>query len=243
MTDKSPAEPSPSVLDAAKIIRTVERLSQRIHERFPHSGLHRISQQLLTIARQTKERSEAIERPILWLRIVIGLLVLLILLGIIGAITRVDIPSGGLHFFDFVQALEAGINDVVLVGAGIFFLITLENRIKRGRAMRALHELRALAHVIDMHQLTKDPDRLLIQLIETPSSPRHAMTPYELSRYLDYCSELLSLIGKIAALYIQEYDDAQVSESVNEIELLTTGLARKIWQKLMIVHSVYHETN
>ncbi|MEZ4657666.1 MAG: hypothetical protein R2911_08850 [Caldilineaceae bacterium] len=62
MTDESHFEPPPSVLDAAKIIRTVERLSQRIDERFPHSGLHRVSQQLLTIAQQTKERSEAIER-------------------------------------------------------------------------------------------------------------------------------------------------------------------------------------
>ncbi|MEZ4712850.1 MAG: hypothetical protein R3A44_37020 [Caldilineaceae bacterium] len=242
MIDEPHFEPPPSVLDAAKIIRTVDRLAQRIDERFPHSGLHRVSQQLLTIAQQTKERSEAIARPILWLRIVIGLLVLLILLGILGTIARVDIPRGGLHFFDFVQALEASINDIVLIGAGIFFLITLENRIKRGRAMRALHELRAIAHVIDMHQLTKDPDRLLVRLLETPASPQQTMTPYELSRYLDYCTELLSLTGKIAALYIQEYDDAQVSEAVNEIELLTTGLARKIWQKLMIVHSVYHET-
>lgn len=236
-----PTEPPPFILDAGKIIRTVERLSQRINERFPNSGLFRVSQQLLTIAQQTKERSEAIERPILWLRVVIGLLVVLILLGIVGAIMRLEVPSDGLHFFDFVQALEAGINDVVLVGAGIFFLVTLENRIKRSRAIAALHELRAIAHVIDMHQLTKDPDRLLTRLIETPASPQQSMTPYELSRYLDYCSELLSLTGKIAALYIQGYDDAQVSEAVNDIELLTTGLSRKIWQKLMIVHSVYQE--
>jgi len=42
--------------------------------------------------------------------------------------------------------LEAGINDIVLIGAGIFFLGTLEVRVKRSRALKALNELRAIAH-------------------------------------------------------------------------------------------------
>ena len=33
------------------------------------------------------------------------------------------------------------------------------------------------------------------------------MTPFQLSRYLNYCSEMLSLTGKIAAVYIQRFDD------------------------------------
>jgi hypothetical protein len=56
-----------------------------------------------------------------------------------------------------------------------------------------------------------------------------------LIRYLDYCSEMLSLTGKIAALYAQNFRDAVVLSAVNELENLTTGLSRKIWQKIMIV--------
>jgi hypothetical protein len=48
---------------------------------------------------------------------------------------------------------------------------------------------------------------------------------------------MLSLIGKIAALYIQHFNDPVVISTVNEIEELTTGLSRKIWQKIMILQS------
>ena len=59
--------------------------------------------------------------------------------------------------------------------------------------------------------------------------------PIYLGRYLDYCSEMLSLTGKVAALYVQDFEDDVAVQAVNEIEDLTTGLARKIWQKLTIV--------
>jgi hypothetical protein len=59
-----------------------------------------------------------------------------------------------------------------------------------------------------------------------------------LSRYLDYCSEMLSITGKIAALYIQDFDDDVALAAVNEVENLTTGLSRKVWQKLMIVFAM-----
>jgi hypothetical protein len=62
------------------------------------------------------------------------------------------------------------------------------------------------------------------------------MGVFELNRYLDYCSEMLSLTGKVAAVYVRDFDDAVALASVNEIEDLTTGLARKIWQKMMILH-------
>ena len=117
------------------------------------------------------------------------------------------------------------------------FLVTAETRIKRRRALKAIHELRALAHVIDMHQLTKDPERLVARLRETASSPKHNLTPAELGRYLDYCSEMLSLIGKLAALYVQKFDDPVALAAVNEVEDLTTGFSRKIWQKIMIINS------
>lgn len=62
---------------------------------------------------------------------------------------------GTSKFVEFIQIMEAGINDLILIGASIFFLISLESRWKRIKTIQALNELRAVAHVIDMHQLTK----------------------------------------------------------------------------------------
>ena len=66
-------------------------------------------------------------------------------------------------------------------------------------------------------------------------SPKREMTAFELNRYLDYCSELLSLLGKIAALYGKQLDDPVALAAVDNIEALTTGLSRKVWQKVMLI--------
>ena len=67
--------------------------------------------------------------------------------------------------------------------------------------------LRSLAHIVDMHQLTKDPYQLLDAGPETASSPKRTLKGFELSRYLIYCTELLAHIGKVAALHVQNFDD------------------------------------
>ena len=50
--------------------------------------------------------------------------------------------------------------------------------------------------------------------------------------------EMLSLVGKIAALYVQHFSDSVALASVNEVESLTTGLSRKIWQKVIIIDTI-----
>jgi hypothetical protein len=52
---------------------------------------------------------------------------------------------------------------------------------------------------------------------------------------------MLSLIGKLAALYVQKFDDPVALAAVNEVEELTTGLSRKIWQKIMILNAFLAE--
>jgi hypothetical protein len=49
---------------------------------------------------------------------------------------------------------------------------------------------------------------------------------------------MLSLIGKLAALYADRMRDPVVIEAVTEIENLTTGLARKIWQKITLIGEI-----
>ncbi len=63
------------------------------------------------------------------------------------------------------------------------------------------------------------------------------MTKYELTRYLDYCSEMQSLTGKLAALYAQNLPDPVIIDAVNDIEELTANFSRKVWQKISILES------
>ena len=223
-------------LDSEKIIGTIETLSRRIAERFPGSGLNRVCEELLTIAGESQSRIAWIGKPQRSLRVITGLLVAIIVGALILVLANASWPQNGFDLVVLVQASEAGLNIFLLLSAAILFLVTAETRIKRRRALKAIHELRALAHVIDMHQLTKDPERLSLRT-DTPSSPKLNLTPAELGRYLDYCSEMLSLIGKLAALYVQKFDDPVALAAVNEVEDLTTGLSRKIWQKIMIINS------
>lgn len=225
-------------LDSEKIIDTINSLCKRIDERFPGSGLAKVCQELLTIAVESQKRSAWISTPQTSLRVLIGILVTFIIVGLIFILAHTTLPKSGFDLIVLVQVSEAGINVFILLSAAILFLVTTEARIKRGRALKAIHELRALAHVIDMHQLTKDPERLQVRKTVTPSSPKQNLSPTELMRYLDYCSEMLSLIGKLAALYVQKFDDPVALAAVNEVEDLTTGLSRKIWQKIMIINSV-----
>ena len=125
--------------------------------------------------------------------------------------------------------------DLLLLGASVFFLTRIEERLKRRGALSALHELRSIIHVIDMHQLTKDPATLSAGFTPTARSPARITNKADLARYLDYCSEMLSITGKIAALFAQSVNDAVVVDGVNDIENLASNLSRKIWQKITLI--------
>lgn len=223
-------------LDEAQIIRTIERLTDRIGERFPDAGLRKVARELLGLARDTAACVDYLRRPNWPLRLGIGAAIVAIvgLLTTLALSVRVTPVATG-AFTEIAQGIEAVVNDIIFVGIAIYFLLSIETRLKRRRALRTIHELRSIAHIVDMHQLTKDPERLLLPQPDTPSSPARTMTVAELGRYLDYCSELLSVTSKIAALLVQHFDDAVVLAGVNEVETVTTGLSSKIWQKITIL--------
>jgi len=225
-------------LDDTAIIATARRLSARIGERFPQSGLSKVSRELLTVAEETTARIASIRRPRTSIRIYAGLVIVLMLALVVALATSVPVSADRMALFPLIQVIESAINDVIFLGIAVFFLMSLEIRSKRRDALRALHQLRSLAHVIDMHQLTKDPDRLLSPETATESSPKRTLNHFELARYLDYCTELLAIISKLAALYAQDLDDTQVLGAVNDIQGLTTGLSANIWQKIVIIDNM-----
>ena len=133
---------------------------------------------------------------------------------------------------------EPGATSIVLLAIGVYSTITLETRFKRRATLRALYRLRSIIHIVDMHQLTKDPEFALWPAgTATASSPRRTLTRFELVRYLDYCSEMFALSSKVAALYAEHLHDAVVLEAVNDIESLAAGLSNKVWQKIMILEA------
>lgn len=228
-------------LDANEIVKTSAKLQQRISERFPGSGLCRVAGELHKISQECVVRSGKIRQPNLLLRTGIFVLVCAILALLAFSIISLRKTGDVFELMNFVQFLESALGSLVFIGAAILFLVTLEIRLKRARALEAVHELRAVAHIIDMHQMTKDPENI-VRGPSTPSSPQRTMTPFLLCRYLDYCTEMLSITSKVGALYVQGFPDSVALEAVDQVENLTNGLARKIWQKIMILDRMLEES-
>jgi hypothetical protein len=223
-------------LDPQRIVDTAARLRDRIRERFPDANLGQVADDLVTIAAAHAVRSERIRRPNWLLRVVSLALVLCAAASLVMLVASTRLRGDeSWDVAQAVQTVEAGLSMLFFLGAGAVFTLTLDTRQKRRRCIEALHELRAMAHIVDLHQLTKDPDRAVNPGPDTGSSPERPLSAFELVRYLDYCSEMLSLMGKVAALYVQGFPDPQAVSAVDDIEDLTNGLSRKIWQKIMIV--------
>jgi hypothetical protein len=220
-------------IDAGLVLETLTKLETRIHQRFPNAGLEKVCAELASLAQDTAAQVLILKKPLMPLRLAIGFVLLLGFGAALVSAQAISLKNDETEFFALVSGLEAAVNLVLLMGAGIFVLSTIETRLKRHRAMNALHELRSIIHVIDMHQLTKDP--VMIGGARTSASPEHSLSAFELVRYLDYCSEMLSLAGKLAALYAQDFNDSAVIEAASDIEQLATNLSQKVWQKITIV--------
>jgi hypothetical protein len=226
-------------LDASKIVETASALSDRIARRFPDAGLRKIAADVEAVARESAHRAAWCAAPQWGVRAIVlaltalGLTLLVRLSLLVGPMAA----ALDMNVSELLQLAYNAVNDSILAGLALVFVWSWETRIKRHRTLRALHELRSLAHITDMHQLVKDPESLLRGPAETPDRP--PMTRDELVRYLIYCSDLLALLGKIAALFAQELADRTVLSAVNEIEELTTALSQKIWQKITLVDPAY----
>ena len=88
------------------------------------------------MAREAEDRCRQIQRPDVRLRVGV---VLMIVLGI-GGVAAVVVQNVRLNdsvwdISNFAEASEALLGDVVFLGAALAFLVTLESRIKRQRAL------------------------------------------------------------------------------------------------------------
>lgn len=226
------------ILRPGPVVETIGRLVARVFERFGDCGLYRVCAQLYQIAKEDTRRAVGIARSYMWLRALV-FAILVTGLAVLGwMLTLIDFTKTAAdNVYSVAQGIEAAANLTVLTGAAMLSLLKLEERFKRRRALAALHELRSIVHVIDMHQLTKDPSKFTVRA-NTPSSPPLLLNKFQMTRYLDYCSEMLSLTSKVAVLFGQSLDDRAVAEVVSDIERVSAGLSQKIWQKIMILQEL-----
>ena len=226
-----------SELHPSPIASTISVLARRINERFPGSGLSRIAAELVNVAAQNQSVVQELQRPLWWVR-ALGALTIVTLIALIlwAALELRSVVKGGTFTVaEILQSVDAATSELIFLSLVVLFLVSLETRLKRRTALRMLHRLRSIAHIVDMHQLTKDPEHALRRVESTASSPARVLSPPQLMRYLDYCSELLALTSKLAALHAEHLNDSVVLTAVNDIEALTADLSRKIWQKISIV--------
>lgn len=218
-------------LESNEIIHTIDELHMRISQRFPKSDLAAVCEELLVVAKETEAKSHAVNVSNYPLRAIIVLLI-----GAAGAIIAflihaIQVKTGEVELINLLQGLEAGTNLVIFISIAIYFLFSLEARISRTRALKDLNELRSIIHVIDMHQFSKDPSELL------SSDSTEGMTRQDLTRYLGFCSVMLSLGAKLAALYAHKLPDEVVIDAASDLQNVAGGLSLKIWQKISILES------
>ena len=223
-------------LRASAVIKTAQRLERRIQARFPERNLGGGGARLLIVTADVERIAvQTIGMRALRLTGVVLIVVLVVLTVLSLGAVALELAGRTGSPLAWLQAVETTVNDLVFVGIAVGFLWLLPGHLERRRILSELHRLRSLAHVIDMHQLTKDPERFAVDFVPTPQTVSVRLTRAQMSTYLDYCSELLSLVSKTAALYAERSTDPVVLATVSDIENLTNGMSRKIWQKLAML--------
>jgi hypothetical protein len=222
-------------LNAARIIDTAVAVRGRIQEKFPRAGLCKIASEVELVALESAERAAECAKPQWQIRVVAIALTLVGVAGVVMFVAHLRFNFLNESVSQLLQDIYNVLNDTILFGIGLVFLWSWEGRIKRGRALRALHELRSLAHIVDMHQFTKDPKSLAKLKPEEIEQAKGPVNKAELIDYLVFCTDLLGLFGKISALYAQELQDGTVLAAVTEIEELSAMLSQKVWQKIGII--------
>jgi hypothetical protein len=215
-------------LRADKLIETAERLASRIIGRFPEASLGKVAVAVADVTRNAVQTAERINRPNWALRI--GLIALAaVIVTIAGTTLAVLGLSDPERLYKIGQVLSgAGL----WLSAALVFFWSLETRLRRGTVVKALHELRGLAHIIDVHQLSKDPD------CGPDSDPTYNRE--SIGDYLNFCGDLLAILSKIGQLYVEDFPDG-TTLAAYQLENLTSGLSQKIWQKVMVLERLRAE--
>jgi hypothetical protein len=225
-------------LEAHYIAHAAAKLEDRIRARLPGRRLADVAHQLSELVPDMHERFSTsflrYRRTRLLSRA--ASITIVVVTGVALVFALEDPARNGVdNSSDLVGLVEGLVSDLVYASIAVFFLWALPERRERRTLLLSLHQLRSLAHVVDMHQLDKDPEQARDDYVPTPKSPPNRMTAEELHHYFDYCSELVSLIAKAAALCAEHSSDSVVLTTVSDLETLSAQMSQKIWQKISLL--------
>lgn len=224
-----------NTLDTKKVLISISKLNARIEDRLPDSSLLVTCHDFHITALKCQEILNDILKPNYFLRIICGLVIAISLLGVFYGFTLIELKVQR-TIFDIATFAEASINNILLIGAAYYFIFNLEKRFERAKAIKYMNILSGYVHVVDMHQLTKDPHVYCeAYKFSSEHSPERLLSPFEFQRYLIYCTEFLSLISKVSAIFSHSIEDNAVAKNADEIENLSSLISNKIWQKLIIL--------
>ena len=99
---------------------------------------------------------------------------------------------------------------------------------------KALSNRKVYEEALETLKLFK-PEQVGPSYTRTEHSVVHGLDAEQLHHYLDYCSEMLSLTAKAAALCAEHSTDEVVLQTISTVERLTTELSNKIWQKISLL--------
>ena len=150
-------------LEAPAVRQTVEELYGRIEARFPKRGLLGVCGDLILLVEEVQSSAGQGQRQIRWVRwasrVVMAFVVVVTVLALLLALHDAFFDERVRDSIDVLGLAETAISDLVYAAIAIFFLWSFPERLQRSRLLSLLHQLRSTAHVIDMHQLTKDPEQ------------------------------------------------------------------------------------
>jgi hypothetical protein len=209
-------------VDPEELIGTINALAHRISERFPGAGLAALCTELEEVTKLAADRAEKMKRPVRSVRYSVWLIVLSCLAA--GLYVLSMRTSAG----DTLNVIQALLAIVGVIFTSLLFFPPLEERVLRNRALTELRKLHALLGAVDLHQLTKDPSVM-------PGSRPRGMSSFEVLRYIDYCSEAQSLIGKAGVLFAQALNDPAVVGAVIELEQLAASQTLSVRLKIMMI--------
>ena len=222
--------PSAYQLDPARIIETAEKLARSIGASLPGSVLAGLAVELVRIARDTDRQVRQARRPILVIRIASVTAIGCGLLGIGFLLNRIHFRwEFGSTFTELFEVTGAAVNFLVMLSGALWFLVTFENRVKCNRALASIQELREFIHVVDATQLYYTPD-----MYDEGGSSANKLRRFD-HTYLLYCSQILGLVGNLAALHTRGAAGDSIMRASADVEMFATALTGKLYNKAEFV--------
>jgi hypothetical protein len=211
-------------LDPSRIVETAENLARRVSERLPESNLAERAVDLVGIARLTVERIQQARRPIYMIRVV-SVLAIVGLLSLLSLVRLIRIRWEFSKITEFVDLADAGFNVLIVLAGGFWFLVTLEARVKRKRALAFIGELLEFVQLVDVTQLYHTPE-----FYESKHGPGRTHPRFD-HTYLLFCTEMLAVIGNLAPLYTRCNLDDSVWRAASDVVMLANAIEDRLLAK------------